>query len=335
MVSGAKALQLSAALQDNVYTRPLIGGRVKAQGVSLTTTVLHGSEMFWRQLKYAEFDISEMSISSLIIATARGDRTWAALPIFTMRRFFHTGILVRADAGIERPEDLAGKRIGVPEYQQTSAIWSRGVLKDCFGVSPKSVTWFMERGADRSHGALTGFTPPVGVAINQIPPSSDIGSMLLSGELDGTLLYLNDKNLVDRSRANLDAEPLIRRLFKDPVAEASRYHKQTGLFPMNHLVVVRRSLLEAHPWLALNLMSAFTAAKEEVRRDSKEERLLKAEAGFIDAAASAALDRDLMAYGLSGARKELERIAHYVHDQGLCERRVEIDEMLAPNVLDT
>lgn len=333
-MAGSGSLSLSAALSDNAFTQPVIDGRVKAQAIDLTVTVLHGSEMFWRQLKYAEFDVSEMSISSLLIATSKGDRTWVALPVFTMRKFFHTGILVRADAGIERPEDLTGKRVGVPEYQQTSAIWSRGILQDQWGVRPETIDWYMERDADRSHGALTGFTPPAGVRLNQIPPTSNIGKMLLDGTLDATLLYLNDRNLVDRSTADLDSEPLVRPLFPDPHAEARRYLEATGLAPMNHLVVVRRSLVEQHPWIALNLYAAFDAAKRAVRRTARADRGFQLDAGLIGPDTRTVLERDYMAYGYRNAEQELHTIARYVHEQGLTEHLVDIETILAPALLD-
>src|SRR6516225_9574197 len=126
-------LELSIALSDNERTRPLIEGRVVPQGIKLLPTMVHPSEMFWRQLRFAEFDVSEMSMSSLIISVSRGDTRWVAIPVFTMRKFFHTSIIVRTDSGIAAPADLRGKRIGVPEYQQTWAIWSRGVLQHEFG----------------------------------------------------------------------------------------------------------------------------------------------------------------------------------------------------------
>ena len=116
-------LTLSIAFSDNERTRPIAQGRHHPQGVNLIPTVVHPSEMFWRQLKYRDFDVSEMSLSSLIIATARGDNSWVALPIYTSRKFFHTNILIRADKGIRTPQDLRGKRVGVPEYQQTAALW--------------------------------------------------------------------------------------------------------------------------------------------------------------------------------------------------------------------
>src|SRR5262249_59731122 len=125
-------LALSLALSDNPNTRPLLDGRVQAEGLRLVPTAVHPSEMFWRQLRFGDFDISEMSMSSLLISISRGPTPWVALPVFTTREFFHTRILVRIDAGITAPADLAGKRVGVPEYQQTAAIWGRGVLQHAF-----------------------------------------------------------------------------------------------------------------------------------------------------------------------------------------------------------
>src|SRR5579871_6108698 len=180
-------LPLSIALSSNPNTRPLIDVVVASEGINLTPTVVHPSEMFWRQLKFGEFDVSEMSMSSLVISTSRGPTPWVALPVFTTREFFHTRILVRADAGIAAPADLKGKRVGVPEYQQTAAIWGRGVLENEFGVHPRDMEFFMERVPDKSHGGATGFRPPAGVTVNQIPASTNIGEMLVRGELDATL----------------------------------------------------------------------------------------------------------------------------------------------------
>src|SRR5436309_10999154 len=209
----ASRLELSVALSDNPNTRPLLDGIVQAEGLRLLTTAVHPSEMFWRQLRFGEFDVSEMSMSSLIIATARGPTPWVALPVFTTREFFHTWILVRTDAGIAAPADLAGKRVGVPEYQQTAAIWGRGVLAHEFGVDLKSIDWFMERAPDKSHGGATGFVAPPGIRLSQIPPSTNIGEMLVRSELDATLLYLTHGNLVDRSRIDLSSHPTLRARF--------------------------------------------------------------------------------------------------------------------------
>jgi len=202
----AGRLELSIALSDNPNTRPLLDGAVHAEGISLIATALHPSEMFWRQLRFAEFDVSEMSMSSLLIATSRGPTPWVALPVFTTREFFHTRILVRADAAISAPADLRGKRVGVPEYQQTAAIWGRGVLQHEFGVHAKEIEWFMERPPDRSHGGATGFSPPPGVRLNHIPPTTNIGEMLVRGAvawcadagLARSMLYTQARNVASQ-----------------------------------------------------------------------------------------------------------------------------------------
>src|ERR1700680_593638 len=141
----APKLELSLALSDNENTRPLLNGSMTAEGIRLIPTAVHPSEMFWRQLKFGDFDVSEMSMSSLLISTARGPTPWLALPVFTTREFFHTRMLVRANAGIATPADMRGKRVGVPEFQQTAAIWGRGVLEHEFGVKPREMEFFMER----------------------------------------------------------------------------------------------------------------------------------------------------------------------------------------------
>ncbi len=326
-------LELSIALSDNDRTRPLLKGRVAPQGISLVPTMVHPSEMFWRQLRFAEFDVSEMSMSSLIISVSRGDTRWAAIPVFTMRKFFHSSIIVRTDAGISAPADLRGKRIGVPEYQQTWAIWSRGVLQHEFGVHAREIEWFMERNPDKSHGGATGFQPPAGVRVSQIPPTTNIGEMLVRGELDGALHYLVDRNLVDRS--TVDISGATRTLFPDPAAEGRRFYAKTGLYPINHAVVVRRALLETHPWIALNLYSAFVAAKEEIARYGRSYLQWYFEAGLLDGGVERTLaDNDPLAYGFKAARPVLETIAQYVHEQGLSARRVALEEIFAPSTLD-
>ncbi len=323
-------IDLTLAVTDNVNTRPIIEGRVPTGPLRFRTSVMTASEMFWRQLKSAEFDVSEMSLSSLFIAVARGDDRWAALPVFTMRRFFHTWTWVRTDRGIDSPADLRGKRVGVPEYQQTAAIWARGVLRHEFGVRPEEIHWFMEREPAMSHGGATGFVPPPGVRVDRIPPATNIGEMLVAGDLDATLLYLNEPNPVDRSRLDLAAEPMVRPLFADEFGEGQRYHRKTGLFPINHAMVVRRSLLTDRPSLATEIVAAFTAARALAGRDAVAYLDGHVRAGSLDATAAAALRTDPMPYGIRDSRAVLETIADWVFEQGLSPRRVTIEEVFAP-----
>ncbi len=328
----AHALDFSIALSNNERTRPIIEGRHAPQGIRFLPTVVHPSEMFWRQLKFAEFDVSEMSISSLFIAVSKGDTRFVALPIYTARMFFHTRIMVRRDSGINKPEDLRGKRIGVPEYQQTSAIWSRGVLEHEFGVHARDIDWHMERNPDKSHGGSTGFKAPEGVHITQIPLSTNIGEMLLKGELDGALLYLNEPNLVDRSTA--DISEVCRPLFPDPVAESTRYYNKTGVYPINHAMVIKRELHEKYPWAGVNIYHAFMNAKAEVERSAEKTLKDYVACGLVEPAAAKMMSADPKSYGLRSTRKVIETISQFVHEQGLTDRRVGVDELFAPATLD-
>jgi 4,5-dihydroxyphthalate decarboxylase len=275
-----------------------------------------------------------MSMSSLSIATSHGPTAWVAIPVFTYRDFFHTRILVRAGAGIETPADLRGKKVGVPEYQQTAAIWSRGVLEHEFGVYARDLDWYMERSPEKSHGGVTGFTPPAGLRFSYLSPDTDIGAELLAGRLDATLLYLRDRNLVDRSRADLDASPAVRPLFRDRAAEGRRYYAKTGIFPINHGMVIRRSLVERYPWLPLNLYGAFLRAKELALESAVDALEPYFKTGLLDAGAQAALREDPLAYGLKTSRPVVETVARYAYEQGLAARVVGVEELFAPSTLD-
>ncbi len=327
-------LQLSIALSANDRTRSILDGTVRPDGIDLVATTLHPSEMFWRQLHFAEFDVSEMSLSSLLIDIARGDSQWTALPIFTSRSFFHTGAWVRVDAGIETPGDLRGKRVGVPEYQQTAALWSRGVLQHEFDVHARDIEWHMERTEERSHGGATGFQPPEGVRLYRIPAEKSIGSMLLAGELDATLLYIADPNLVDRSREDIASSGKVRTLFRDPAAEGARYYRKTGIFHINHGMVVRRSILEQHPWVALNLFNAFRKAKDLVAARTRELTDVYFRLGLLPPDARGAIATDPYPYGVKSNRDLLETIATYSYEQGLTPRKLSLEEVFAPSTLD-
>ena len=256
-------LQLSLAITSNPRTRPIIDGRVKADGIDFAKTVLGPAEMFWRQLSFAEFDVSEISMSELMMIRSRGDDRLIGIPVFTTRRFYHAMMLVRKDGGIAGPADLKGKRVGVPEYVQTAALWTRGILENEFGIAPKDMTFFMERLPSRSHAGAIGFKAPPGVTINQIPPEKSIGSMMLSGELDACMAYFGaNPGLIDRSDVDLGHHPDIRPLFQDPAAEGIRYYTKTGIYPINHGMAVKRAVFERNPWVVLNILKAFNHAND-------------------------------------------------------------------------
>jgi 4,5-dihydroxyphthalate decarboxylase len=324
-------LQLSIGITNNPRTWPILDGTVKPEGIDLIPTILHPSELFWRQLHFAEFAVSEMSCSSFMIVTGQDDTRFVGLPIFTTRRFYHTAILVRRASRIETPADLKGKRVGVPEYQQTAALWARGVLQHEFGVHPQEIEFWMERTPDKSHGGATGFSPPPGVTVNQIPAEKSMGSMLLAGELDAALHYLSGNNLVDRSRADIIGHPDFKYLFADPAAEGARYYRKTGIFPINHQAVVRRDIYEKEPWVAQNILKAFVAANDiaNARRQQHVEYHLAA--GLMSGDAKT----PLVTHGVKANRRVIETIAQYSLEQGLTQRPIKVDELYAPNVLES
>jgi 4,5-dihydroxyphthalate decarboxylase len=327
-------LSLSLAVSRNPMTEAILAGLVRPQGVDWHVSALHPSEMFWRQLRYREFDISEMSLSSLTIAASRGDRDWTAIPVFTTRKFFHTQILVNGDSGIRQPPDLTGRRVGVPEYQQTAAVWARGALEHEFGVRPQDMRWFMERPPERSHGGHA-FRPPPGVQLSYIAPEDNLGEMLTGGDLDAALVYLPDRNLVDRSRLAAGAMSNVRLLFEDPIAEGIRYYRRTGLLPMNHVVVVRTELVERHPWLALNVYSAFGEAKRMATEPLGRTLDPWVQLGLVPATLPDSLrDADPLPYGLAGQLAVVEELGRYLGEQGLVREPVPMTGLFAASSID-
>ena len=327
-------LKLSLAITSNPRTWPIIDGRVTPASIDLTKSVLGPAEIFWRQLSFAEFDLSEMSMSELMMIRGRGDDRFIGIPVFTTRRFYHTGIFVRKDAKIESPADLKGKRIGVPEFIQTSALWTRGVLENEFGVAPKDMIFFMERLATRSHAGAIGFKP-AGVTLNHIPPEKSIASMLLAGELDACMSYSGVPNIVDRSDVDLEHHPDIRPLFPDRAAEALRYYKKSGIYPINHGMVIRRAVFEQNPWIVLNLIKAFQQANDIADAERREHVAYHLETGLVPADYRQALATRVIQHGLKANRTVLETAARYSNQQGLTPRVMPMEELFAPNALES
>ena len=209
-------------------------GIVQAEGIDIVPTYSHPSETFWRQLKFQEFEVGEMSMSSYLIARERGFDI-IALPVFPSRRLFHSELSYNTDSGIKQPGDLVGKRVGVGEYQQTAALWQRGILEHDFGVSQFKVHWYMERTEELSHGGATGFTPPPGISFQRIPPDKSMASMLVNSELDAAAInspWKNMPNVIGRSHRIPGAEgdwTKVKLLFPDRMAE-SAVSSRNGVF---------------------------------------------------------------------------------------------------------
>ena len=328
-------LQLSIGMADNPRTHPIFEGRVKPDGIDLICTELHASELFWRQLRFGDFDVSEMSLSGLMMEAASGNSRWVGLPIFTTRRMFQVGTLVRKDSGINKPSDLKGRKLGVPEYQQTAALWTRGFLQHEYDVHPRDIEFWMERNDDHSQGAAVGFKPPADVKLHYIPNETNMGQMLIEGKLDGALRYLaGTNNLVDRSSADLYKHPDFKTLFPDPHAEGVRFYNKTGIYPINHGMVIKREIAERHPWTVLNLFKAFQKANEiaeKARKDAVEYHL---ETGLLPPESRKALATPLIRHGIAANRKVLETAAQWSFEQGLTPRLIKLEELFAPSVME-
>jgi 4,5-dihydroxyphthalate decarboxylase len=331
-------LQLSFGTRINERVRPLVDGRVRPQGIELVPTLGHPGETFWRQLRFADFDVSEMSLSSLLIAKSRGSDL-VAIPAFPSRRMFHLELDGRRDV-IAGPEDLRGKRVGVPEYQQTAALWLRGILKHDFGVDPREIHWFMERGDALSHGGATGFTTPAGISLDFIPADESLASMLAAGDLDAALVRPNRSagasNVIERS--GTDSRRLdwteIGPVFGDPFAEGKRFFDRHGFIPINHTYVIRGELFRQHPWVALNLYQGFLEAKRVAEADLVEEIPLSLvfRWEFLSQVQSL-FGPDPFPYGFRANRATLAEIARHSHEQGLISEPIDIEHIFAPSTV--
>lgn len=333
-------LALSFITSENERVEPLLDGTVSVEGIDLIPTLSDPSETFWRQLNFAEFQVSEMSLSSYLIARSR-DMDMIAIPVFPGRRFMHTQWSVHADSGIREPKDLVGKRLGVQEYQQTASLWTRGIFEHDFGVSQYKVQWYMERTDELSHGGATGFVPPVGISFQRVPPEKSLASMLVNNEIDAAPVhraFQRGSNVIDRStriRAKEGDWTRVGPLFPDRIAEGERFFKAHGFIPANHVYVVRGDVHREHPWVAFNLYSAFVAAKE-VARERLAERI---PSGLVFGADYLATTRrivgdDPFPYGVKANRSMLELALAYSHEQGLTPRKLELKELFAPSTAE-
>ncbi|SDG68182.1 4,5-dihydroxyphthalate decarboxylase [Microbacterium pygmaeum] len=305
-------------------------GSVRVEGIDLEIVPLEVEEIFYRQMKYHEFDVSEMSMSSYLAGIDAGDFPYIALPVFPSRYFRHQSVFVRTDSGIERPEDLIGKRVGVPEYQITACVWLRGMMADDHGVTPDRVTWFS--GGVDSPGRVEKrpIELPDGVTVTPIGKDETLSQLILDGSLDALFT-------AHLPAAFLDRPHRVTRLFPDYKAVEKAYFARTGIFPIMHVVVVRRSVLDAHPWIARSLLKAFTAALEKAKADLLYRSSLKVMLPWLADHVEetvAAMGTDYWPYGVEENRTVLDTFLRYHHSQGLSRRRREPEEIFAPSTID-
>jgi 4,5-dihydroxyphthalate decarboxylase len=323
-------LDLSVAVGDYDRTRPLIDGSVTIDGVDPVFMNLVPEEIFFRAFRAAEFDICELSLSSYTVKTAQNDCSYIAVPAFVSRAFRHTAVYVRTDR-VKKPADLKGRKVGVPEYQLTANVWARALLDDDYGVKPADIHWI--RGGIEEAGRpekLTIKLPP-GVRLDNAPEGATISALLEAGEIDG-FIAPRPPALVERGH------PDIGWLFPDPVAVAKDYFKRTGFFPIMHVVGIRRTLAERHPWLPGAVFKAFEQSKQVSLTKLSDTSATKVTLPFIEEALKdvrSLMGEDFWSYGVPQNRKVLDYFLGQHHAQGLSSRRVSVDELFHPATYET
>lgn len=296
----------TVALQD---------GTVTVEGVDLTFERVQSDVLFRIQAREARYDVSEFSLSSYCMLRSQGDSRFIALPIFTSRKFRHSGIYVRADAGIEKPSDLIGKRIGAHEYQQTAAVWIRGILQHAYGVHPSSMEWYFgnrdEKGPYRER---VDFDVPREISHHYIDNETTLNEMLLAGELDAHIGAAGPRSFHDGSGK-------VKRLFPEYRAVEEAYFQETRIFPIMHLVVMKRDVYESDPTLAVKLMDAFSKSKRVGQERVHNTATLFCALPWLEgelAAQEKVLGGDPFPYGVDANRHTLETFLSYCAEQGLC-----------------
>jgi len=323
-------LRISVAVGDYDRTRPLVDGRVLVDGADPVYMLLSPEEMFFRSMRHESFDVCELSFSSYSVRTARGDCPYVAIPVFLSRMFRHTAIYVRKDR-IKRPEDLKGRRVGLPEYQLTANVWARALLQDDYGVAPEDIHWV--RGGIETPGRpeKISLSLPPGVVVESAPEGLTISELLNRGEIDG---FMAPRPPARDALAN----PAIGWLFDDPTAAAKDYFRRTRIFPIMHVVGVRKTLVEAHPWLPGALQKAFTQAKDVALEALNDASATKVTMPFVEEQLKAARDTlgpDYWSYGVAGNEVTIDTFLRHHHSQGLSSRRLSVEEVFHPSTYES
>lgn len=314
---------------------PLITGEVKPVGITLEYLGMPGGvpQVFYDQIKHQRYDLSEFSMSSFMVERARS-WPYRLLPVFHNRDFAYTSIVISKASGIRQghPEDLKGKRFAVMDYQQTAALWIRGVLKHEFGVEDADMEWVQTRGANLSHMGASGSKPPAGVKLSYA--DADFGRLFLRGDIDASMRYAAPSTSgIDRATVDVSENPDFPLLFPDPRREAARFFKKTGIFPLHHTTALRESILEDYPWVAMSLMDAFEKAKKiAMERVCETPPTLLVFAPQYLQEVRELMGNDPYAYGIKANMKPIDFIQQISVEQGLTKEKQPLDQIFPAEV---
>ncbi len=324
-------LSLSIAIGNYDRMRPLVDGNVQIDGVDPVFMLHDPEEIFFRAFRHADFDITELSMSSYTVKTSNNDCPYIAVPVFPSRAFRHTSIYVRTDRGIETPADLKGKRVGVPEYQLTANVWVRMILEEDYGVKPNDITWvrggYEEPGrVEKINLKLTG-----GTQVVNVPDGETISHMLATGELDAVIGPRAPSCFTE-------GNPSVGYLFADPMAEAKAWYQRTGLFPIMHTLGIRKTLVAQHPWLPFSVFKAFEKSKQVALQHLTDTSATKVTLPFVEdqlRSARLLMGQDFWTYGFEQNRETLARFLAQHHKEGLSSRLVSPEELFHPASMES
>jgi len=342
-------LKLKVGVTKNPRFEPLVDKSVTSPRLDLDITVTTPPELFFRNLKNDEFDVFEMSLSEYLITRERagGNRwQWTALPIFPAKAFVWLGLFVNTQSGVASLADLKGKRVGVPDYVMTAALWMRIFLRELFSIEPREISWFIGRVPELSHGGMLNIdaTPPPGISMTWLTAAQSFDVMLDRGEIDAAYGFepRHDPKLfklnIDRYGGTpLEGNPRLKKLFADggrSVVEA--FFQKTGIVPANHVIVVQRRLLEENPWLAAELYKLFGESKQAAYKNGNFASLAYLYFPSNDRANQAGrFGDDPFPFGISSNRTMLEMLFRNSNEEGLTKNRAKIEEVFSPALLNT
>jgi len=325
-------LKLSLGCWNYDRTRALADGRVKPDGIELTYLDMPVEETFFRMLRHQEFDVAELSLSSYTVSLFREKKHFIAIPVFPSRFFRHSCIYVNEKSGIREPRDLAGKRVGTPEYQMTAPVWIRGILQDEYRVPVDSPTYLTGGEEEPNRSEKLKLDLPPNIRIQPIGPADTLAAMLRDGNIDA----LYTARMPSTYKAGQPGP--VRRLFEDYMEVEQAYYRKTRIFPIMHTVAIKRSVYERHPWVAMSLYKAFAKAQKETYDDLYVTAALKAMLPWLTKHvedARALMGDDFWPYGFEANRETLATFLRYHHEQGLSMQRLEPEALFAPETLES
>jgi 4,5-dihydroxyphthalate decarboxylase len=324
-------LRLTLSCWNYDRTRALADGSVQPEGIDLVYLAQPVEETFFRMLRYREFDCAEMSLSSYVASLDRDAPPFIAIPAFPSRFFRHSCIFVSTRSGVRKPEDLKGRRVGVPEYQMTAPVWIRGILSDDYGVKVSDVEHLSGGEEQPGRDEKIKLHLPPSITVKPIGPTQTLSQMIAEGEIDALVTA--------RAPSTFHTQPdKVQRLFPSYVEQEKAYYRRTKIFPIMHTVVIRRDVYQRSPWVAQSLYKAFVAAKasafELYRQTAAMPAMLPWFVAHVEEARREMGD-DWWPYGLAPNRHVLDTFLRYHHEQGLSKRRFAPEELFAKETLES